>query len=40
VPFTLVLMAADIHASTAFEDLVDPPIKGDQGYAPKSARWQ
>jgi hypothetical protein len=40
VPFTLVLIAADIHASMAFEDLVDPPIKVDQGYDPKSERWQ
>jgi hypothetical protein len=40
MPFTLVLIAADIHTSRAFEDLVDPPIKVDQGYASKSARWQ
>lgn len=42
MPFTLILIAADIHASTASEELVDAgaPIKVDQGYVPMSARWQ
>ena len=42
VPFTLVLIAVDIHDPTAFEDPVDAgaPIKVDQGYVPKSVRWQ
>ena len=42
VPLTLVQIAAGIHDLTAFEDPVDAyaPVKVDQGYVPKSARWQ
>jgi hypothetical protein len=42
LPLTLVQIAADLHDPTAFEDPVDAgaPIKVDQGYVPKSARWQ
>ena len=42
VPLILVLSAANIHESAAFEDLVDAvaSTEADRAYDPKSTRWQ
>jgi hypothetical protein len=42
VPLAVVLSAANIYDSAAFEDLVDAvaPTEADLAYDPKSTRWQ
>jgi hypothetical protein len=42
VPLAVVLGAANIHDTAAFEDLVDAvaPTEADRAYDPKSTRWQ
>ena len=42
MPLAVVVGAANIHDSAAFEDLVDAvaPTEADRTYDPKSTRWQ